>query len=83
MPQFLLYCRYLLFSRERLCFLHPLLKARINDQTIGIGPGREVRFATPGADDELVYIVEKPSGEQEMLAPQEFRQRIEQVFKKR
>ena len=44
LPEFLLYCRYLLFSRERLCFLHPLLKARINDQTIGIGPGLRGAF---------------------------------------
>ncbi len=46
-----------------------------NDQMVALGPGGEVRFATPDADDELVYIVEKPSGEQEMLTPQEFRWR--------
>lgn len=47
------------------------------EQLIVYGSGGDVRKATPQAEDELLYVVEEPSGEQVIHTPAEFRARLQ------
>lgn len=45
-------------------------------RSVTIGAGGDVQAASPQSDEDLIYLVEQPTREVELLTPAEFRQRL-------